>query len=104
MVADGDKAGRKQADAALCPCKEILEHFVVRPAGLFCHLAVAHRRHHDAVFDGQAIDADRGEQAGIRIQLLRHTAGAALAVLESILREPVAVAVDQLLNQFILLQ
>jgi len=103
-VADGNEAGRQKTDAALGAGEEILQHLVVRTAGFLGHLAVAHRRHDNAVFHGEAVDADGREQLVIGIERLRHAARAAGAVFAALLLEPVAIVIDQILNQFIFFQ
>ena len=97
-MADGDETRRQKADAALGAGEEILEHLIVGTAGLFGHLAVAHRRHDKAVLHLESVDLDGGEELIVGVQLLRHARCAAGAV-AGIGLEPVAVAVDQLLYQ-----
>ena len=104
MMADGHKAGRQQANAAFCTGEEILQHFVVGPPGFLGHLAVAHRRHHHAVFHGHAVDLDGGKEFVIRIQVLGHASRTASPVFVVRFPEPAAIGVNQFLNQGIVLQ
>ena len=83
--------------------KKVLAHFVVRAAGLFRHLAVAHGCHDKAVLHRQLIDLDGRKQRRVGIQRLRHAGGAPLSIL-AVRAHPVTEAVHQLLYQNILFQ
>ncbi|MPM45107.1 hypothetical protein SDC9_91792 [bioreactor metagenome] len=103
-MADRDKAGRNQTDAALCARKEVLLHLGVGASRLFAHVDIAHRRHDKAILESDGIHADRGEHVVVRIQLARKTRRAARAVIVIRGADPVAVAIDQLLNKGVLFQ
>lgn len=64
----------------LARAKKVLQHHVAGATSFLAHVDIAHRRHDDAVFDGELVNFDGREELVKRIELLCHAGRSATGI------------------------
>ena len=69
-----------EAAAAFGAGEKVLQHHVAGATSFLAHVDIAHRRHDDAVFDGELVNFDGREELVKRIELLCHAGQSATGI------------------------